>query len=57
MNKFKKGDIIRGINKRYLHTNKDMKKAIVTDILSGMMKIKILDHENKKRYWSFFYCR
>ena len=36
MNEFKKGDIIKGINKRYLHTNKDMKKAIVTDILSGI---------------------
>ena len=55
MNKFKKGDIIKGINKRYLHTNKDMKKAIVTDILSGnMMKIKILDHENKNTIGHFF---
>lgn len=55
MNEFKKGDIIRGINKRYLHTNKDMKKAIVTDILYGnMMKIKILDHENKNTIGHFF---
>ena len=55
MNEFKKGDIIKGINMRYLHTNKDMKKAIVTDILSGnMMKIKILDHENKNTIGHFF---
>ena len=55
MNEFKKGDIIKGINMRYLHTNKDMKKAIVTDILSGnIMKIKILDHENKNTIGHFF---
>lgn len=56
MNKFKKGDIIKGINKRYLHTNKDMKKAIVTLVYGDTisMRIKILDHKDKSLIGKYY---
>ena len=43
--KFKVGDIIRGkAAGRYNITNKHMTKAVVEDLRSGEMKIKILEH-------------
>ena len=56
MNKFKKGDIIRGINTHYLRTNKDMKKAVVTLVYGDTisMRIKILDHKDKSLIGKYY---
>lgn len=56
MNKFKKGDIIRGINTHYFRTNKDMKKAVVTLVYGDTisMRIKILDHKDKSLIGKYY---
>ena len=45
-NKFKVGDIVTGISNKYLVTNKDMKRGLVTEVSNNSIEVKVLEHKN-----------
>jgi len=48
-NKFKVGDLIRGINKEYSITDIDMTKARVIEVYNGeQIRLEILEHKTRK---------